>query len=152
MNRSLSARIGNPTAAFLLSAALWTAALALFGIFPFGERSLLVSDMGQQYIDFYAGLYDAFTKGGSLLFSWNAGLGMNMVGLTAYYLSSPFTPLMLLFPRALLPEALLLIISLKIAAAGLTIRRKATSPDTWARSATPSRSPRAPRWRTSTPR
>ncbi len=109
-----------PAAAFLLSAGLWTAALALFGMYPFGEHSILITDMGQQYIEYHAALYNAVKTGSGLLFTWNAGMGMNNVGLLAYYLASPFTLLIFLFERAALPDAVLLIISLKAATAGLT--------------------------------
>ncbi len=110
-----------PAAAFLLAAAIWSAVLILFGAAPFGERSLLITDLAQQYIEYHTALYDMVKGGESLLFTWNSGLGMSFVGLFAYYLASPFTGLILLFPRALLPEAVVLIISLKLAGAALTM-------------------------------
>lgn len=109
-----------PAAAFFLSAGLWVLALALFGFYPFGQYTVLITDMGQQYVEFHTALYDIVHSGGSLFYTWNTGMGMNFVGLSAYYLASPFTLLLLLFPRAAISEALLLIISLKIACAGLT--------------------------------
>ncbi len=112
---------GIPLAAFLLAAAVWTAVLILFGVAPFGERSLLITDLSQQYMEYHVALYDAARGGGILLYTWNGGLGMNFVGLFAYYLASPFTGLILLFPRALLPEAVLLVISLKLAGSALTM-------------------------------
>lgn len=107
-------------AAFGLTAAVWTAALALFGVYPFGDASILITDLDQQYVEFHAALYDMVRDGDSLLFTWNTGMGMNFLGLFAYYLSSPFTVLLLLFPRAMLTEAVLCIISVKIAASALT--------------------------------
>ncbi len=104
-----------PAAAFLLTAAVWTAALCLFGIAPFGSRSILITDLAQQYIEYHTALYDAVRGGGNLLYTWDGGLGMNFLGLFSYYLASPFTALTLFFPRSLLPEAVLLVISLKLA-------------------------------------
>ena len=110
-----------PIAAFLLTAAVWTAALCLFGVAPFGSRSILITDLAQQYIEYHAALYDAVRGGSSLLYTWDGGLGMNFLGLFAYYLASPFTPLILLFPRGLLPEAVLLVVSLKLAGRACTM-------------------------------
>lgn len=110
-----------PIAAFLLTAAVWTAALCLFGVAPFGSRSILITDLAQQYIEYHAALYDAVRGGSSLLYTWDGGLGMNFLGLFAYYLASPFTPLILLFPRGLLPEAVLLVVSLKLAGSACTM-------------------------------
>ncbi len=44
--------------AFLLSGLLWTAAMVLFGFYPFGESSILITDMGSQYVEYFA----AFTR------------------------------------------------------------------------------------------
>jgi uncharacterized membrane protein YfhO len=101
-------------------AAIWIFALFLFGFYPFGTRSILITDLGQQYIEYHAAFYDAVVKGNSLLYTWNTGLGMNFVGLFAYYLSSPFTFLIFLFSRSSITDAVLLIISAKIAVSALT--------------------------------
>mgnify|MGYP001392343355 CR=1 FL=1 len=110
----------NHASAMAFTAILWTAALVIFEFYPFGVRSILITDMSQQYIEYHAALYDAVKNGGSLIFTWNTGLGMNFVGLFAYYLASPFTLLMFLFPRTAITEAVLFIISAKIAVSGLT--------------------------------
>lgn len=105
---------------FLLPAAILLAAYAAFGVFPFGEKSVLVTDMSQQYVDFHSWLYDAVKGGDSLFFSWNAGMGMNLVGVYSFYLASPFSLLVLLFERAQVQDALFFLILLKAACAGLT--------------------------------
>ncbi|MDD3832926.1 MAG: YfhO family protein [Oscillospiraceae bacterium] len=110
----------NHASAMFFTAILWTAALIIFKIYPFGERSILITDMSQQYIEYHAAFYDAVKNGDSLLFTWNSGLGMNFVGLFAYYLASPFTLIMFLFSRSSITEAVLLIISVKVAFSGLT--------------------------------
>lgn len=118
--RPAAAAVLNTLAALGFTAVLWLVALVIFGFYPFGERSVLITDMGQQYIEYHAALYDTIKGGGSLLYTWNTGLGMNFVGLFAYYLSSPFTLLMFLFPRDSITQAVLAIISVKIAFSGLT--------------------------------
>lgn len=104
--------------AFLLSGLLWTAAMVLFGFYPFGESSILITDMGSQYVEYFAAFTRMIREGDSLLFTWNSGMGMNFLGIWAYYLSSPFTPILLLFPPELLTEGILCLLTLKIAASG----------------------------------
>lgn len=111
---------GGAGAAFALTAGLWLLVLALFGIYPFGARSFLITDLSSQYVEYHAALYDMVRQGRSLLYTWDTGLGMNFFGLITYYLASPFTLLLFLFPRALLTEAIVTILSVKIAAAALT--------------------------------
>lgn len=108
------------TLSFLLPAAVLLAAYAGFGVFPFGEKSVLVTDMSQQYVDFHSWLYDAVKGGDSLFFSWNTGMGMNLTGIFSFYLASPFSLLVLLFERTQVQDALFFITLLKAACAGLT--------------------------------
>ena len=117
--RSFSAA-GHALLAFFAVTGVWTFCLWQFGFYPFGGKSVLITDMSQQYIEFFAGYYDMFTQHKSLLFTWDSGMGMNFIGIIAYYLSSPLSLLVLLFPRHMLMESVLLLISLKIALAGAT--------------------------------
>lgn len=112
--------IGNALAAGGITLLLWLIILAIFGFYPFGERSMLITDMGSQYVEFYAALLNKLHGAGSLLYTWDTGMGMNFLGLIGYYMSSPFTLLLLPFPSELLTEGILLMISAKIAAAALT--------------------------------
>lgn len=90
------------------------------GVWPFGEHSVLIIDMHHQYVAFFSLLRDKLLSGGSLLYNTNAGLGSGYLPLFAYYSSSPFNILMLLFPRDMLTEAIALATVLKITAAGVT--------------------------------
>ena len=74
--------------AFVFSAAAWTAAMALFGFFPFGSKTILITDMGSQYVAYHEALYEMIHEGDSLLFTWNTGMGMNFLGIIAYYLAA----------------------------------------------------------------
>ena len=105
--------------AFLLPAALITTAYALMGVYPFGQKSLLITDMSQLYVDFHAWFYDVLTGAQSPFFTFRAGMGMNMVGILAFYQASPFSFLVLLFPKEAVVDAVLLITVLKIGTAGL---------------------------------
>ncbi|NLI91193.1 MAG: YfhO family protein [Peptococcaceae bacterium] len=90
------------------------------GMYPAGDHTVLISDLSGQYIDFYSTYYEILTKGQSILYSWQAGMGLNFLGLFAYYLSSPFSLFILLFPKEHLTEAVMLIILLKIGCSGFT--------------------------------
>ena len=92
---------------------------AAIGIYPFGENCILHVDMYHQYCPFFMELQEKLTNGGSLLYSWNLGLGSDFVGLYAYYLASPLNWLLLLCPRGLVIEFMTVTIWIKIALAGL---------------------------------
>lgn len=119
-NRHRLSAMGNALAAGGITLLLWAIILMVFGFYPFGERSILITDMGSQYVEFYAALLNKLRSAGSLLYTWDTGMGMNFLGLIGYYMSSPFTLFLLPFPSELLTEGILLMISAKIAAAALT--------------------------------
>jgi len=96
-----------------------TANIAM-GVFPFGERAVLIIDSFHQYAPFFSEFYDKIVHGGSLFYTWNGGLGVNFWAIVSYYLSSPLNVLVLLMPRALLTEAFALVIMLKVSLSGLT--------------------------------
>lgn len=89
------------------------------GIYPFGDNCILHVDMYHQYCPFFMELQDKLTNGGSLLYSWDLGLGSDFVGLFAYYLASPLNGLLLLCPKGLVIEFMTVTIWIKIALAGL---------------------------------
>lgn len=92
---------------------LW--AYAALDIAPFGDRTVLVSDMSSQYVDFFCAL-----KNGDLFFSWSKTLGTGYIGVLSYYVSSPLSLLTLFVPNEAMPVGLALLTVLKIALAGLS--------------------------------
>ena len=88
------------------------------GIFPFGNRNVLIIDLYHQYAPFLADLRRHFLSPSSFLYSWSGGLGTNYMALYAYYLASPLNILIVMFPEHLLSEAVLVLILLKIGLAG----------------------------------
>ena len=106
-------------AAFLLPGLIMLVVYALMGMAPFGDKSVFAADMSQQYADYYGGLRTALTQGDSLLYTWRSGLGMNYLGIIAYYLASPLNLIVLLFPVRMLSEATLVITLLKLSSCGL---------------------------------
>jgi uncharacterized membrane protein YfhO len=64
-------------------------------------------------------LQEKLTSGGSLLYSWNLGLGSDFISLYAYYLASPLNWLLVLCPQQFVIEFMTLITVVKIALGGL---------------------------------
>ena len=91
------------------------------GIFPFGDRMILGSDLKEQYAPFLAEFRDRLIHGKSLLFSWNLGLGMNFWSIIAYYLASPWNLLSVLVPQKYLVEFMTALIVLKTGLSSLSM-------------------------------
>lgn len=79
---------GRYAAAFLLPAAVMLAVYALIGVAPFGEKSLLVTDMDGQYVSFFSYLKDMARNGNDFFYTFSKNLGGDMAGFAA----SPFPP------------------------------------------------------------
>ena len=86
---------------------------------PFGQYSMLYSDMYHQYYPFFKAFRAAIRSGDSLLYSWNVGMGMDYIGLISYYLASPLNWLSILVPEAILLEFFSLLVPVKLGLAGL---------------------------------
>ena len=71
------------------------------GMTPFGNASMLYSDAYHQYYPFFLSFRKALRAGESLLYSWDVGMGMDYLGLIAYYLASPLNLLSVLVPDSL---------------------------------------------------
>ena len=86
---------------------------------PFGKYSMLYSDMYHQYYPFFVAFRDALREGKGLLYTWSVGMGMDYLGLIAYYLASPLNLLSVLVPEGLLLEYFSLMMPVKLGLAGL---------------------------------
>ena len=116
----LSKKHRAPLLAFFAASALLTVAYAIFGISPFGKHSVLVLDLAGQYVYFFEALWEAIRGDGSLLYSLARPLGGEFLGMVAYYLASPFSLLVLLFPKENITAAVWLILLLKTGASATT--------------------------------
>ncbi len=65
---------------------------------PFGQYSMLYSDMYHQYFPFFSAFRRAILSGDSLLYNWDVGLGVDYLGLYSYYLASPLNLLSIFVP------------------------------------------------------
>ena len=86
---------------------------------PFGQYSMLYSDMYHQYYPFFVAYRKALLSGEGLLYSWNVGMGMDYVGLLSYYLASPLNLLSVLVPEKWLLEFFSLLMPVKLGLASL---------------------------------
>ena len=86
---------------------------------PFGKYSMLYSDMYHQYYPFFVAFRDALREGKGLMYTWSVGLGMDYLGLIAYYLASPLNLISVLVPESLLLEYFSLLVPVKLGLAGL---------------------------------
>ena len=105
-------------AAFLLPLILMIAIFIGNGIFPFGKRCFLFSDMYHQYMPFFQEMMSKIKAGEGLDYSWNVGLGSNFLALYVYYLASPLNWLAFLFPQKYLIEFMSYAVVFKIGLAG----------------------------------
>ncbi len=107
-------------AAFFVPVVIMIIIFAQRGIFPFGEESFLRTDMYHQYAPFFSEFRHKLAEGGSLLYSWDIGMGVNFAALYAYYLASPLNWLLILCPGKYVIEFMTASIVLKIGLAGLS--------------------------------
>ena len=92
---------------------------ALHGVYPFGDRQILVTDAWQQYYPFISDYWHKLRSGDSLLWSWTAGGGHDYIAHIAYYMASPINVLAALFPHSILREILTIGVLIKVGTAGL---------------------------------
>lgn len=99
--------------AFAVPAAVMLWVCASLGMAPWGDKTILISDMSSQYVEFFCAL-----KNGELFFSWSKALGTSYIGVFSYYVSSPLSLLTLFVPNEAMPIGLMLLVVLKIGLAG----------------------------------
>lgn len=107
--------------AFLCPALVLLAAYFAFGVYPFGGESVLVLDLNAQYVYFFGALRRVLHGDASLFYSFSRALGGEFLGIFAYYLASPLSLLVALFPADNILDALLVIFTLKCGLCSLTL-------------------------------
>ena len=107
--------------AFLCPALVLLAAYFAFGVYPFGGESVLVLDLNAQYVYFFGALRRVLHGDASLLYSFSRAMGGEFLGIFAYYLASPLSFLVALFPADNILDALLVIFTLKCGLCSLSL-------------------------------
>lgn len=90
------------------------------GQHPFGNGSVLVLDLNGQYVWFFEALRNFVRGDADLLYSFSRALGGEFLGIYAYYLASPLSFLLCLFPKERMLEGLLVLFLVKTALCGGT--------------------------------
>ncbi len=106
-----------PLAAAGLGLAVMALAYVHLGVWPVGDKSILMVDMHHQYAPLMSELRHMLIEGADFSYSFHVGLGANFIPCFAYYLASPLNLLLLFFSEAHLAEAILVITLLKNALA-----------------------------------
>lgn len=89
-------------------------------IYPIGDGSVLVLDLNGQYVWFFEALRNFFHGDADLLYSFSRAMGGEFLGIYAYYIASPLSFLVCLFPTDRMLEGLLTLFLLKTALCGGT--------------------------------
>ena len=123
--------------AFFIPVLIMALAYGLFDVFPLGnimgtnyenipkrstahDGSVLVLDLNGQYVYYFEALRDAIWGDGSIFYNWSRNLSGEFMGIIGYYLASPFTLIVMLLPRTMLLESLLIMQLAKLGAIGVT--------------------------------
>ncbi|MBE6547404.1 MAG: hypothetical protein E7667_00800 [Ruminococcaceae bacterium] len=91
------------------------------GLHPAGNGTTLILDLNSQYIYFFSALRNAVYGDGELLYSFSRSMGGEFIGIYAYYLASPLSYLVCLFPADRMQEFALVLMMLKAALCSVTM-------------------------------
>ncbi len=116
---TISQRTRSYSLAFALPVVSMLIVMLIGGYEPFGDLSMLYSDMYHQYYPFWVEFRDALRSGDSMLYTWSVGLGMDYLSLISYYLASPLNLLGILVPADLTLEFYSLLMPMKLGLASL---------------------------------
>ena len=105
---------------FIIPIILMGIIYAVIGIYPFGNKNLITSDMYLQYVAFLGRVKDILSGDAGIFYTFSKSLGGNTAGLFAYYMASPFNLIIALFPKVYIGEVIALITLIKLGFAGLT--------------------------------
>lgn len=106
---------------FLFPALILLVSYFIFGVWPFGQESVLSLDLNGQYVYYYDHMYDVLYGDESVFYSWSRNLSGEWMGIIGYYLGSPFNFIVWLFPRNAILEGLLTMMCVKVGAIGLAM-------------------------------
>ena len=106
--------------AFFLPVVIMTATAVMTGLAPFGSRTLLISDIGNQFVAFYSYFKNIFASSNDFTYTLSKCLGGDMVGFSAYYLHNPFLLILFLFDDAHIAVVIFWMLVIQMGFMGLT--------------------------------
>lgn len=107
-------------ASFLIPAVLMMIVWVALGVYPFGSRSILVSDLEIQFVDYYAYFKSILSGSNDFIYTFSKNLGGDVPGFSAYYLQNPLLFLLALFSERNLPTGIMVMIVLQVSLSGLS--------------------------------
>lgn len=107
--------------AFLLPVLIMALIYVAMEVWPFGKNSVLVLDLNGQYVYYFEAIRDILRGEQGILYSFERALGGEFLGIVAYYLASPFTFIVALFPEGMITESLYVILLLKCGLSGMNM-------------------------------
>lgn len=108
------------TLAFTVPVLIMLIILNMGGFYPFGDKTMFIMDMRDQYLEFFASLRNIVSGDDSLFFSWSRSMGGNYLGLFAYYIASPLSFITLFFSIKNLTAAIVVLTLLKLGLCSLS--------------------------------
>ena len=115
------AGMGHLWMAFILPVLIMALIYVAMEVWPFGKSSVLVLDLNGQYVYYFEALRDILHGEQGILYSFERALGGEFLGIFAYYLASPFSFIVALFPEGMITEALYVILLLKCGLSGMNM-------------------------------
>ncbi len=106
--------------AFLIPTGMMLILMFITSAAPFGDYTMLYSDMFHQYYPFFKAFREHLRSGESLLWDWSVGMGMDYLGLISYYLASPLNLLSVLVPDSWVPGYFGMLMPIKLGLASLS--------------------------------
>lgn len=100
--------------AFFIPFILMIIILSITGIWPFGTKTIITSDLENQYVQFFSYLREIYKGNHSIFYTFSKTFRGEMLSLYAYYLMSPLNIILLFFRTEWLPQAIELLILIKI--------------------------------------
>ena len=105
---------------FLAPMLIVTLIYAASGVWPFGDKCFLKTDMYHQYAPFFSELRSMLHGENSLFYTFDVGMGVNFLSVIAYYLADPLNLLVALFPKGNVIEFMNIIMILKLSLSSLS--------------------------------
>ncbi len=105
---------------FLVPVVIISVVFIVLGVFPYGNNSILTLDMNGQYVYFFEQFRDIITGKASFYYTFERSLGGEFLGYYTYYLASPLSLIVGLFPNDMVTEAIAFMMIIKTGLCGLT--------------------------------
>lgn len=109
-------------ASFFVPVFLLAVVMVILKVFPFGNQTFLIWDMDWQYSSFFVHLHDILHGEASAWYSLSRAIGGDMIGVSAYYLISPFNILFYFFDETNIYIGICIVLILKIGMTGWSMQ------------------------------